>query len=300
MQENVIWIDESLTKFALEVSLLGIECTPYICKQLLKEKNCGKRKMSKCITLKNVENRNEQFENINRLIDEYTKAGNPIVSDDVKKKEMIGNFYRDGNCYCSEPLKVFDHDFNTFSSGFIVPHGLLDIQKNIGYMILSSSKDTVEFNCDCIKSWWINYGKKNYPNATSILILCDGGGSNTSRGYLFKEQLQKLCNEIEIEIRITHFPPYTSKHNPIEHRLFSYVSKQLQGSKLECIEDMAKQIEKTTTKTGLKVFVNISTKIYETGKKVVEEFNQNCPIKFDDFLGKWNYVAVPQNREVIF
>lgn len=147
------------------------------------------------------------------------------MSDDVKKKEMIGNFYRDGNCYCSEPLKVFDHDFNTFSSGFIVPHGLLDIQKNIGYMILSSSKDTVEFNCDCIKSWWINYSKKNYPNATSILILCDGGGSNTSRGYLFKEQLQKLCNEIEIEIRIAHFPPYTSKHNPIEHRLFSYVSK---------------------------------------------------------------------------
>ena len=300
MQEDVIWIDDTLEKLAQEITALGIKCSPYICKKLLEEKNCGKRKMSKSITLKNVENRNEQFENIYQLIDTYTKAGNPILSSDVKKKEMLGNFYREGNCYCNEPLKVFDHDFNTFSEGVVVPHGVYDIQKNIGYMMLSKSKDTVEFNCDCIKFWWLNYGKKAYPNSRSILILCDGGWSNTSRGYLFKEELQKLSNELEIEIRIAHFPPYTSKHNPIEHKLFCHISKQLEGSQLLNIDDMANLISKTKTKKGLKVFVNISTKIYETGKKVTEEFKKNCPIKFDNFLGQWNYVAVPQNREVIF
>lgn len=280
--------------------MLGIKCSSYICKKLLEEKGCGKRKMSKSVALKDVENRNEQFENIFQFIDAYIKAGNPVISDDVKKKEVLGNFYRDGSCYCNEALKVYDHDFNTFSGGTVVPHGIYDIQKNIGYMMLSESKDTAEFNCDCIKSWWFNYGNKEYPNATSLLVLCDGGGSNSSRGYLFKECIQNLSNELGIEIRIAHFPSYASKHNPIEHKLFCHVSRQLKGSQLYNIENMADIVSKTSTKKGLKVFVNISTKIYETGKKVAEEFKKNCPIQFDDFLGKWNYVAVPQNREVIF
>lgn len=294
---ETIWIDASLKELAENVSTLsGIKCSSYICKILLQKNKIGKRKMSKKMTLNTVENRNEQFENINNLKQKYFNSENPIISIDVKKKEMIGNFYREGKCYCNKALDVYDHDFNTFSSGTIVPHGIYDMKKNIGYMTLSQSKDTGDFSCDCIKNWWINYGKEEYSNATSILILCDGGGSNSSRGYLFKEDLQKLVNEIGIEIRIAHYPPYTSKHNPIEHRLFPHITRALNGVLIDSIETVFKKIKNTTTSTGLKVIVNICTKIYETGRKVSDEFKQNCPIIFDTNLGKWNYKAIPQNR----
>ena len=256
--------------------------------------------MKKTTTLKENKDRNQQFENINELRKKYEISDNPIISMDLKKKELIGNFYRDGKCYCTEALKVYDHDFNTFSKGTIVPHGIYDLKQNIGYMTLSESKDTSEFSCDCIKYWWLNYGKKLYPNANSILVLCDGGGSNNARGYLFKEYLQKLVDEIGIEIRIAHYPPYTSKHNPIEHKLFPHVTRSLNGVLLDSIETMADKIKNTTTSKGLKVIVNISNKIYETGIKATENFKENCPIIFENLLGKWNYIAVPQNREVIF
>lgn len=291
-----IWIDVPLSQFSEEVSSYGIECSAYICKQLLLEYKLGKRKMCKATPLKNVNDRNEQFENINRLKLMYLNSENPLLSIDVKKKEMIGNFYRDGKCYCNQALKVYAHDFNTFSNGTIVPHGIYDLKQNVGYITLSKSKDTCEFSCNCIKEWWINHGSKLYPNATSILILCDGGGSNNSRGYLFKEDLQKLVNEIGIEIKIAHYPPYTSKHNPIEHRLFPHVTRSLNGVLIDSIETMATKIKNTTTSKGLKVIVNICNKIYETGRKATETFIKTCPIIFDANLGKWNYKVVPSNR----
>lgn len=296
MNEDIIWIDTSIKNLAEEVSSYGIKISPYICKQLLKKYKFGIRKMSKELTIKNVENRNEQFENIDKLIEEYKDKGNPIISLDTKKKEQIGNFYRDGKCYCNDSLKVNDHDFGTFGGGTIVPHGIFDIEKNIGYITLSTSKDTGEFACDCIENWWFNYGKEAYPNATSILILCDGGGSNSSRGFLFKEDLQKLSNKLGIEIRIAHYPPYTSKHNPIEHRLFPHITRSLNGVLIDSVDTMAEKIKKTTTSKGLKVVVSICKKIYETGRKATEEFIENCSIIFDSILGKWNYRAVPQNQ----
>lgn len=298
--EEIIWIDIPIVDFAKEVSNYGIVCSVYICKQLLQEYKLGKRKMKKTTTLKECKDRNKQFENINELRERYDISDNPIISIDLKKKELIGNFYRNGSCYCNKALNVYDHDFNTFSKGTIVPHGIYDLKQNIGYMTLSESKDTSEFSCDCIKYWWLNYGKKLYPNANSILILCDGGGSNNARGYLFKEYLQKLVDEIGIEIRIAHYPPYTSKHNPIEHRLFPHVTRSLNGVLLDSIETMADKIKNTTTSKGLKVIVNICNKIYESGKKATDNFKENCPIIFENLLGKWNYTAVPQNREVIF
>lgn len=227
---------------------------------------------------------------------QYLNSNNPILSIDVKKKELLGNFYRNGKCYCNEAIKVYDHDFNSFLKGTIVPHGIYDLKLNIGYMTLSTSKDTGEFSCDCIKEWWINYGHNLYPPATSILILCDGGGSNNCRGYLFKEDLQKLANEIGIEIRIAHYPPYTSKHNPIEHRLFPHITRSLNGVLIDSIDTMANKIKNTTTSKGLKVIVNVCNKIYEIGRKVTKEFRDNCPVIFENILGKWNYSVIPQNR----
>lgn len=189
---------------------------------------------------------------------------------------------------------MFDHDFSSFSDGVIIPHGIYDLKLNEGYITLGTSKDTSEFSCECIKDWWDNVGKYNYPNANSILILADGGGSNSSRHYIFKHDLQQLVNDIGVEIRIAHYPPYTSKYNPIEHRMFCHVTRACQGVVFDTIEIVKELMEKTSTKTGLSVLVSIKDKIYETGRKVTDKFKKNMKIVFDDFLGKWNYRAIPE------
>lgn len=206
---------------------------------------------------------------------------------------MIGNLYRDGKLYTQKTIEVKDHDFVSYSEGKIVPHGLYDINLNKGYMTLGTSGDTSEFACECMRNWWIDYGKKEYPNAKKIMFLCDGGGSNSSRHYIFKEDLQKLANELKIEIRIGHYPPYTSKYNPIEHRLFPHITKACQGVIFKNIEIVNNLMASATTTTGLKVVSNILDKTFETGRKAVDGFKENMPIKFDKFLPSWNYVAVP-------
>jgi Rhodopirellula transposase DDE domain len=210
---------------------------------------------------------------------------------------MIGNFYREGKTYGIEAIKVLDHDFKNFSEGIVVPHGIYDMKLNRGYVTLGMSKDTSEFCCDCIRNWWLQYGQQQYPSAESILVLADGGGSNSSRHYIFKEDLQKLSDEIGITIRMAHYPPYTSKYNPIEHRLFCHVTNACKGvvfSSLEVVKDL---IDKTSTSTGLKVITVIQDKIYFTARKVSELFKQNMPIVFDDYLSRWNYRAIPCNKK---
>ena len=215
---------------------------------------------------------------------------------------MIGNFYRNGKVYCTEAIEVYDHDFSSFSDGSINPHGIYDMKRNEGYITLGTSKDTSEFCCDCIRDWWQNHGKYNYPNADSILALADGGGSNSSRHYIFKEDLQKLVNDIGIEIRMAHYPPYTSKYNPIEHRLFCHVTRAWEGVIFTDIEVVNSAAHKTSTSNGLKVFSSIKQKVYATARKVADTFRENLPIIFDDFLGKWNYKAIPiaEKSDVIF
>ena len=215
---------------------------------------------------------------------------------------MIGNFYREGGVYCTKSVEVYDHDFKSFSKGVIVPHGIYDIKRNEGYITLGTSGDTSEFCCECIKDWWIKYGRIHYPKASSILVLADGGGSNSSRHYIFKEDLQKLVDEIGVEIRIAHYPPYTSKYNPIEHRLFCHVTRTWKGVVFSSIELVNDLVRKTTTSKGLKVFSSIKDKIFETGRKYSEGFKENMKILFDATLGKWNYRAIPstKNYEVIY
>ena len=162
-------------------------------------------------------------------------------------------------------------------------------------MNIGTSKDTSEFVCDSIRDWWKEYGRIQYANSTSILLLADGGGSNSSRHYIFKEDLQKLVNEIGIEIRMAHYPPYTSKWNPVEHRVFPHITRSLSGVILRSYEFVKELIENTSTTTGLKVTANISKKIYETGRKYADNFKATMSIIFDTFLGQWNYKAVPEN-----
>jgi hypothetical protein len=191
-------------------------------------------------------------------------------------------------------MKVQDHDGPSLAHGIAIPHGLYDLSRNEGYILIGTSHDTGEFACDSLLYWWENYESKYYRTAGSILLLCDGGGSNSSRHYLFKQDLQFLVNEMKIKIRVAHNHPHTSKYNPIEHRLFPPVTRACQGVIFETVEIVEELISKAKTKTGLKVFATILDGIYETGRKVTEEFKGNMEIVFDDCFPQWNYTVVPQ------
>jgi len=302
MTAEIKWTNLTQREISELFAAQGMGISEHVVRQLFKKHGYVKRKMQKTVTMKDTKDRNKQFERIHKLRQEYEMSENPVISIDVKKKEEIGNFYRNGQVYCTEAIEVFDHDFKSFSGGVIIPHGIYDVKMNVGYITLGNSKDTSEFCCECLKDWWTNHGSANYPNADSILILADGGGSNSSRHYIFKEDLQNLVDEIGVEIRMAHYPPYTSKYNPIEHRLFCHVTRACEGVVFSSIDVVQELTSKTSTSKGLKVFSTIKDKVFKTGRKFTEGFKENMSIIFDDVLGKWNYRAIPttETSEVIF
>lgn len=196
--------------------------------------------------------------------------------------------------YTTEAIEVKDHDWPSLATGVAIPHGLYDLTLNLGYLQIGTSHDTSEFACDSLRYWWQQHGQAQYPGASSLLLLCDGGGSNGSRHYIFKQDLQTLVNELGIEIRVAHYPPYTSKYNPIEHRLFPHVTRACQGVIFESIAMVKELMAKAKTQAGLNVFTTIIDQVYETGRKVTEEFKQTMEIVFDDYLPQWNYTAKPK------
>ena len=292
-REKQLWTDLSCTEIIDKLQVQGFFVGRKIVKKLLKKHHFKKRKIQRRRTIKVVRNRDNQFEKIAKLKDEYMQTDNPIVSIDAKKRELIGCLYRAGEVYSKEEIASYDHDFPHLSTGVAIPHGIFDLKNNTAHINIGTSHETSEFACDSLKKWWIEVGKLEYPNATSILMLMDGGGSNSSRRYVFKEGIQNLANEIGIEIRIAHYPPYTSKWNPIEHRLFPHVTRSIQGVILEDHNMLKQLIEKTKTKTGLKVSASIMDKVYELGKKATKGFKESMKIVFDDILGHWNYRAIP-------
>jgi hypothetical protein len=245
--------------------------------------------MRKCKTLKEVENRNEQFEHIAALKQEFIENKLPVLSIDTKKKEMIGTFYRSGEVFCTESQAVNDHDFNSFADGIAVPHGIYDVVQNTCYLSIGTNRDTAEFSCENIAYHWNTSIKNNYPNAGKMLLLCDGGGSNHSNHYIVKEQFKLLAEKLQMEIVIAHYPPYCSKWNPIEHCAFSFISRKWQGVVFNNYDIIKELAEQATTKTGFSVKAYINTKQYETGKKASDKFMKTMPVLFDNFLPKWNY-----------
>jgi len=296
MDEKIVWTDLTPPEIAKKLEQdHQVKVSKSVVNKLLKKHNYRRRKAQKKKTMKSVAYRNEQFINIKALVAEFRASGSPIISFDTKKKENLGNFYRAGHLYTKEELHAYDHDFNSFAEGVIIPHGIYDLQHNLGYIHIGTSKDTSQFACDCLRSWWLDHGRFLYPNATAILALCDGGGSNGSRHSIFKEDLQQLADELGVEIRIAHYPPYCSKYNPIEHRLFPHVTRACQGVLFTSVNLVKQLIEKTTTSKGLKVFVKIIETIYQTGRKVADNFKQTMRIVLDDFLPAWNYRAIPNS-----
>lgn len=293
MDETIRWTNLTHQQISDKLKEKEIYVSRKIVKQLFKKNGYVKRTAQKVLGTGSSKNRNDQFEIITKLKNEYQSCGNPVISMDTKKKELLGNLYRDGKIYTTEVQRVYDHDFPHLADGIVIPHGLYDLTRNTAFVNIGTSKDTGEFACDSIRQWWFKEGQYHYPDASSILLLCDGGGSNSSRHYLFKEDLQKLTNELGIEIRIAHYPPYTSKWNPIEHRLFCHMTRSLSGVIFKSHELVKELIETTTTKQGLKVTANIIKTVYQTGRKVATNFKKTMKIIFDEELGKWNYRAVP-------
>lgn len=295
MNSSIRWTYLKPREIVSELLTKGYSVSRNIVRYLLKKHKYVKRKAQKNITMGEHPDRNAQFENIAQLKQTYLDAGTPVISMDTKKKELLGTFYRDGSLYTQAAIQTNDHDFPSSATGSVIPHGFYDLKRNTGYITLGTSRDTSEFACDSLSQWWINEGIIHYPNAKSLLILCDGGGSNSSRHYIFKEDLQKTANALGLEIRIAHYPPYTSKYNPIEHRFFPHVTRACEGVVFDSVETVKTLISRTATSKGLTTIVNILDKMYETGRKYADDFKEIMPIVFDKHLPKWNYRAIPQN-----
>jgi hypothetical protein len=295
MRAEVKWTNLSRGQISHRLGELGTPASRQVVSQLLRKHRYRRRKALKKTTMgPRNPNRNAQFENIARLKKRYLKAGRPVLSMDTKKKELLGNFYRDGKIDTQETIETNDHDFGSAAVGKVIPHGLYDVGKNQGYIHLNTSHDTSELACDSIAAWWEKEGRADYPRAKKLLLLCDGGGSNSATMYLFKEDLQKLANRLGIEIRVAHYPPYCSKYNPIEHRLFPHLTRACRGVIFHTLEIVRYYMAKAETTTGLKVKVSILEKVYETGRKYAAGFKKTMKIVFDKLLPKWNYRAIPE------
>lgn len=293
MREGVLWTNLSRREISRRLCEMGTPASRYVVRKLLKKCGLGQRKACKKKSMGAHPDRNAQFENIAQLKAQYLTKGEPVISIDTKKKELIGNFARDGHTLTQAQVQTLDHDFPSAGDGKLIPHGLYDLARNEGYMHLNTSSDTSEFCCDSIAHWWRQHGVKNYPDTRRLLLLCDGGGSNASNRHVFKEALQKLADRLGLDIRIAHYPPYCSKHNPIEHRLFAHVTRACQGVVFHTVGIAREFIAMTKTATGLKVTVDVLNGVYVTGKKVAADFHKNMRIFFDENLPRWNYRAVP-------
>jgi transposase len=239
--------------------------------------------------------RNEQFEFINKTALSFMADNAPVVSVDCKKKELIGNFKNAGTEWFVEgkapEVKVYD--FMDKELGKAVPYGVYDIAKNEGWVSVGISKDTAEFAVNSIRTWWQQMGKERYPLANKLLVTADGGGSNSSRSRLWKKELQTLSTELGLEIHVCHFPPGTSKWNKIEHRMFSYITKNWRAKPLESLEVIVNLIANTTTQKGLTIKAKADENQYEKGLKVDDETLEKINLTKKEFRGDWNYQINP-------
>jgi hypothetical protein len=295
MRPGVRWTNLPLKAIVARLAAAGFAVGRRAVRRLLRRHRFGRRKLSKNVVMGDRPGRDAQFLNIARLKSEYLAAGDPVVSIDTKKREQIGNFFRPGTVYATGPVEVFDHDFPSFGEGVVIPHGVYDVARNVGHITLGTSHDTSAFACDGVRLWWARQGKAAYPNAKRLLVLCDGGGSNSATRHLFKEQLQRLADELGVEIRIAHYPPYCSKYNPIEHRLFPHVTRACAGVVFKSVELVKQLVAGTSTSKGLSVTVDVLDKTYELGTKVAADFKETMRIVFDEVLPKWNYRAIPNS-----
>jgi hypothetical protein len=239
--------------------------------------------------------RNAQFEYINNQVSAFQKQNQPVISVDTKKKELVGEFKNPGQEWQpkGEPEKVDVHDFPKKDLGKAIPYGVYDLASNEGWVSVGIDHDTAQFATATIRRWWTEMGSQRFPRASKLLITADGGGSNSSRNRLWKKSLQELADELDLTLKVCHFPPGTSKWNKIEHRLFCFITKNWRGRPLTTYEVIVNLIASTTTKAGLFVRAGIDTNVYDTGITVSDEELARLRLIRAKFHGEWNYTIKP-------
>jgi len=291
-EKIIFWTTKSLRNIEKTVREKGFTISHDTIGNLLKEMGYSLQQNQKMLqTGKPHPDRNAQFEHINKKCAEFMQQGQPVISVDTKKKEMVGNFKSSGAEYSQKkhPTKVLDHDFPIKELGKVAPYGIYDISRNEGFVNLGVSHDTAEFAVESILRWWQTLGRNTYPDACKLYINSDSGGSNGARSRLWKRQLQELANITGLEIHVSHLPPGTSKWNKIEHRMFCFISKNWRGRPLISIETVIELISNTTTSKGLKIKCVKDNNKYELGTIVTDEEFAGINIEKDAFHGDWNY-----------
>ena len=293
------WTRKTTGKIAQQLRRAGIQVSPNTVGKLLK-----KMKFSLRVNLKSLESglskppdpreRGQQFRYIHSQIRSYMANAMPVISVDTKSRELMGSFHQSGRRWSQEPIKVFDHDFPSDSQGVAIPYGIYDLFRNEGFVCVGTTCDTSEFAVDSIRRWWLQAGCTHYPYADRLLILADCGGSNGYRTRLWKHQLQvAFCDRVGLHVKVCHYPPGSSKWNPIEHRMFSFISSNWAAQPLYDYETVLKFIRTTKTTAGLKIRALLNRKTYHKGKKVTDQQMQQITLKRYTLRPNWNYSICP-------
>lgn len=276
----------------------GIRISDKTVAKLLRDHGYSLQAPNKSVEGKQHPDRNAQFEHINAKAQACMDRGVPVISVDTKKKELIGNFKNGGREWQPQgaPERVDVHDFPTDAIGKAIPYGVYDVAANDGFVNVGVDHDTPVFAVTSIEAWWKQVGESRYPDARELFITADAGGSNGHRPRLWKAELQRLADKLDLAIHVSHFPPGTSKWNKIEHRLFSFISINWRGRPLRTYETIINLIGNTTNRGGLVVRARLDCRRYPTGKKVSAKDFRALKIERDDFHGDWNYVIRPRKE----
>lgn len=293
------WIAKSTRKLAEELQKKGYQVShAFVGYTLRDDLNYSLQANRKTSEGQSHPDRNAQFLYINEKVKQLVGLGSPVISVDTKKKENLGNFKNSGREYRpkGQPEEVNVYDFIDKRLGKVSPYGVYDVDKNKGWVNVGISGDTAEFAVESIRAWWNRMGKPTYQQAKELLITADCGGSNSYRTRLWKVELQKLANETGLTVHVCHFPPGTSKWNKIEHRMFSFISRNWRGRPLIDRATVINLISNTTTKEGLEIKARLDENHYEKGRKVSDKEMQNLNLSRNDFHGEWNYSISPQTK----
>lgn len=292
------WTGKRLVQITRELRQLDITLSPRTVRRLLKQLGYALHANCKSLSTSHPQ-RDQQFQYIARQRRCFQRQAQPIISVDTKKKELVGNFKNPGRVWGLEAPAVQDHDFRSQAGGLAIGYGIFDLQANRGTVFVGTSHDTPEFAADNVARWWRHSGRQGYPQATRLLILADGGGSNGARVRAWKFALQeKVVDRFALEVVVCHYPPGASKWNPIEHRLFSEISKHWAGQPLDSYATILRLIRETKTQTGLRVRSQLVRKNYATGQKISKAQMEELSLVRHQVLPQWNYTLYPrQNRK---
>jgi hypothetical protein len=288
------WTRKSTRQTSRELKRQKIPASPRTVARLLKQLEFSLKANRKSIAATQHPNRDRQFRYIAQMKKHFVSLGEPAISVDGKQKELIGNFYNPGRVWRRQADAVGDHDFRSTAIAITTPYGIYDVCVNDGFVVVGTSHDTPAFAVDSIVCWLINAGTRRYPKIKELLIFCDTGGSNGSRPRAWKYAIQqRLCDAFGIAVTVCHYPTGASKWNPIEHRLFSFISTNWAGKPLRSFETMLKYIRTTKTQTGLKVRARLNTKKYPRGIKINAAQMAEINIRRHQILPNWNYTIYP-------